>query len=132
MRKLKVKMATKRPPVSANYSGTHSLRHFYASWCINRRADFVLELPAKVVQAPARSRLDCDDARTPMATCSRAATMAPSWRRRNVRCGLERDTDATKRHHSLLKRLTYLIENPHPCRSIICRALLKVKFTASS
>lgn len=28
----------------------HSLRHFYASWCINRRADGGLELPAKVVQ----------------------------------------------------------------------------------
>ena len=28
----------------------HALRHFYASWCINRRADGGLELPAKVVQ----------------------------------------------------------------------------------
>jgi integrase len=27
------------------------LRHFYASWCINRRADGGLELPLKVVQA---------------------------------------------------------------------------------
>ena len=26
------------------------MRHFYASWCINRRADGGLELPAKVVQ----------------------------------------------------------------------------------
>lgn len=34
----------------AKYSGLHSLRHFYASWCINRRADGGLELPAKVVQ----------------------------------------------------------------------------------
>jgi integrase len=32
------------------YSGLHSLRHFYASWCINRRADGGLELPIKVVQ----------------------------------------------------------------------------------
>jgi integrase len=32
------------------YSGLHSLRHFYASWCINRRADGGLELPLKVVQ----------------------------------------------------------------------------------
>lgn len=31
--------------------GMHSLRHFYASWCINRRADGGLELPAKTVQA---------------------------------------------------------------------------------
>ena len=28
----------------------HAFRHFYASWCINRRADGGLELPAKVVQ----------------------------------------------------------------------------------
>jgi integrase len=36
--------------VRAKYTGFHSLRHFYASWCINRRADGGLELPAKVVQ----------------------------------------------------------------------------------
>jgi integrase len=29
----------------------HSLRHFYASWCINRRHDGGLELPLKVMQA---------------------------------------------------------------------------------
>jgi integrase len=34
----------------AKYSGFHSLRHFYASWCINRRRDGGLELPAKTVQ----------------------------------------------------------------------------------
>jgi integrase len=34
----------------AKYS-MHSLRHFYASWCINRRVDGGLELPLKVVQA---------------------------------------------------------------------------------
>jgi integrase len=32
------------------YSGFHALRHFYASWCINRKADGGLELPIKVVQ----------------------------------------------------------------------------------
>jgi integrase len=31
--------------------GMHSLRHFYASWCINRRQNGGLELPAKTVQA---------------------------------------------------------------------------------
>jgi integrase len=31
--------------------GMHSLRHFYASWCANRRADGGLELPPKSVQA---------------------------------------------------------------------------------
>lgn len=34
----------------AKYTGLHAFRHFYASWCINRRADGGLELPAKVVQ----------------------------------------------------------------------------------
>jgi integrase len=33
------------------YSGLHAFRHFYASWCINRKADGGLELPAKIVQA---------------------------------------------------------------------------------
>src|SRR5262249_27784989 len=35
---------------SAKYTGLHALRHFYASWCINRRKDGGLELPGKVVQ----------------------------------------------------------------------------------
>jgi integrase len=35
----------------AKYKGLHSLRHFYASWCINRKVDGGLELPLKVVQA---------------------------------------------------------------------------------
>jgi integrase len=34
----------------ARYTGLHALRHFYASWCINRRQDGGLELPLKVVQ----------------------------------------------------------------------------------
>lgn len=38
------------PIVRAKYTGLHSLRHFYASWCINRKVDGGLELPAKVVQ----------------------------------------------------------------------------------
>jgi integrase len=39
--------ADRRP----KYPGLHSLRHFYASWCINRRQDGGLELPPKTVQA---------------------------------------------------------------------------------
>jgi integrase len=35
----------------AKYTGMHALRHFFASWCINRRIDGGLELPLKVVQA---------------------------------------------------------------------------------
>jgi integrase len=34
----------------AKYTGLHALRHFFASWCINRKADGGLELPLKVVQ----------------------------------------------------------------------------------
>jgi integrase len=39
-----------RPLVEAKYSGLHSLRHFFASWCINRVEDGGLGLPPKVVQ----------------------------------------------------------------------------------
>jgi integrase len=39
-----------KPVERAKYPGLHALRHFYASWCINRRVDGGLELPAKVVQ----------------------------------------------------------------------------------
>ncbi|HEY7302423.1 MAG TPA: site-specific integrase [Xanthobacteraceae bacterium] len=38
------------PAVTAKYTGLHALRHFYASWCINRPQDGGLGLPAKVVQ----------------------------------------------------------------------------------
>jgi integrase len=34
----------------AKYTGLHALRHFYASWLINRKADGGLELPLKTVQ----------------------------------------------------------------------------------
>jgi integrase len=34
----------------AKYTGLHALRHFYASWSINRKQDGGLELPIKVVQ----------------------------------------------------------------------------------
>jgi integrase len=47
----KVVLDDKGEPVrQAKYTGLHSLRHFYASWCINRKADGGLELPGKVVQ----------------------------------------------------------------------------------
>jgi integrase len=37
--------------VVGRYRGLHALRHFYASWLINRKADGGLELPAKTVQS---------------------------------------------------------------------------------
>lgn len=39
-----------KPLIRARYTGMHALRHFYASWCINRPTDGGLGLPAKVVQ----------------------------------------------------------------------------------
>jgi integrase len=38
------------PEGRAKYTGLHSLRHFYASWCINRREDGGLGLTPKLVQ----------------------------------------------------------------------------------
>jgi integrase len=47
----KVVLDGKGEPVrKAKYEGLHALRHFFASWCINRKADGGLELPGKVVQ----------------------------------------------------------------------------------
>jgi integrase len=40
----------RQPIVTAKYTGVHALRHFYASWCINRKKDGGLELSAKMVQ----------------------------------------------------------------------------------
>ena len=37
--------------MQAKYPGLHALRHFFASWCINRKQDGGLELPLKLVQA---------------------------------------------------------------------------------
>jgi integrase len=45
-----VRDADGKPVVEAKYSGLHVFRHFYASWCLNRRADGGLELPLKLVQ----------------------------------------------------------------------------------
>jgi integrase len=39
-----------KPDGTAKYTGLHSLRHFYASWCINRQADGGLGLTPKLVQ----------------------------------------------------------------------------------
>jgi integrase len=39
-----------KPVVVAKYTGLHALRHFYASWLINRKKDGGLELPPKSVQ----------------------------------------------------------------------------------
>jgi integrase len=47
----KIVLDAKGEPVrKAKYTGMHATRHFFASWCINRKADGGLELPGKVVQ----------------------------------------------------------------------------------
>ena len=40
-----------KPGDKPKYSGLHNLRHFLASWCINRKADGGLELPPMTVKA---------------------------------------------------------------------------------
>lgn len=40
---------TREGEAVAKYTGLHALRHFFASWCINRKVDGGLELPLKVV-----------------------------------------------------------------------------------
>lgn len=39
------------PIMAAKYTGLHALRHWFASWCINSKADGGLELSPKAVQA---------------------------------------------------------------------------------
>jgi integrase len=39
-----------KPILGPKYSGFHALRHWYASWCINRKSDGGLELTPKAVQ----------------------------------------------------------------------------------
>jgi integrase len=39
-----------KPVLQAKYTGLHSLRHFFASWCINAQEDGGLGLSAKVLQ----------------------------------------------------------------------------------
>lgn len=39
-----------QPIVKAKYTGLHAMRHFYASWLINRKEDGGLGLPVKMVQ----------------------------------------------------------------------------------
>lgn len=39
-----------QPILTGKYSGLHALRHWFASWCINRKEDGGLEMTAKAVQ----------------------------------------------------------------------------------
>ena len=56
--RLRVGRCTPRARKAANggpkYSGLHALRHFFASWFINRKRDGGLELPLKTGNLNAR------------------------------------------------------------------------------
>jgi integrase len=70
----------------------HAFRHFYASWCINRKADGGLELPPKTVQARlghASIVMTLDRYSPPMMT-------ATSWRRLNGPCSRHKRDIAAK------------------------------------
>jgi hypothetical protein len=71
--------------------GLHALRHFYASWCINRKQDGGLELPLKLVPG---TRPWCSPA-IGTGICFRAATTAPNLQQRRPHSWAERDTIAT-------------------------------------
>jgi integrase len=85
------------PVTKAKYTGLHALRHFYASWCINRKVDGGLDLPPKVVQERLGHAKHRDDARH-----LRAPVQA--WRRRQGARGggaaAHRVTGATRTRHA--------------------------------
>jgi integrase len=39
-----------KPVLAPKYTGLHALRHWFASWCVNRKEDGGLGLPPKIVQ----------------------------------------------------------------------------------
>jgi integrase len=77
-----------KPVARAKYPGLHSLRHFFANWCINQKVDGGLELPTKVVQ----ERLGHSTIAMTLDVYGlsfQGKMTAESWRRRNVRCSDE-------------------------------------------
>jgi integrase len=90
---------------AAKYTGLHALRHFYASWCINRKQDGGLELPIKVVQTRlghASIAMTSDvyghlfprsDAGEELAAAERALGLHATWTPASVGC--RRDINAT-------------------------------------
>jgi integrase len=46
----RISAAVVKPDGTAKYTGLDALRHFYASWCINRQEDGGLGLTPKLVQ----------------------------------------------------------------------------------
>src|SRR5262249_9795432 len=67
------------------YPGLHALRHFYASWWINRKADGGLELPVKSVQERLGHALIMITSES-TATYSPASTTEQNWPRRRNCC----------------------------------------------
>ena len=69
--------ADENPVLAAKYTGFHALRHFYASWCINRREDGGLGLPPKWCRSALGIHLSRSQW-TATGTCFRVETMRPN------------------------------------------------------
>ena len=82
----------------AKYTGLHSLRHFYASWCINRRADGG-RTAAQDRAGPARACLSADDGGPLRALVPRGDSGANSPRRRSPSSGKATSAAAERRRH---------------------------------
>jgi integrase len=80
-----IKAGVVTPEGKAKYTGMHSLRHFYAGWCINRRADGGMELPLKTVQDRLGHSTLAMTADT-YGHLSRAVMIAKRWRKRGAGC----------------------------------------------
>jgi hypothetical protein len=80
-----------KPIMAAKYTGLHAFRHFFASWCINRRADGGLELAqGRPGTAWALANWHGDGClRPPLSTERRR----PGWPRRRRPCSLRHERD---------------------------------------
>lgn len=79
--------------LSPKYSGLHALRHFYASWCINRTEDGGLGLMAKQVQ----ERMGHANIQITMDTCGHLFPMKDEGEAlRKAEHALRRNRNATK------------------------------------
>ena len=77
----------------------HAYRHFYASWCINRRADGGLELPLKVVQERLGHACVTLKADVYGHLYFRAQMTQANWRRQSGLCWFE-SMGATQMQHA--------------------------------
>jgi hypothetical protein len=107
----------------AKYTGLHALRHFYASWCINRKQDGGLELPLKNVQerlGHATLALTSDRYGHLFKRGDDGSAMTgPSWRRPSGRCS----ADATQTRHKATF-CNYINVNVRFCKPLVGSSIL--------